>query len=164
MPTPVTPPIDFPQVNGYFPSWSSIELGLGGIAPLQNLGVKAIDYKCKVNPASVYGAGSPQKIGETIGEIEADWSITVYVNQAAFLMQQLKTLLGDGYLTWRFPLNVHADLTGTGVIKTDKIKTARVNDISAAFSQGNEALVEKWSGTCFYVVKAGVAPIAGLPV
>lgn len=56
--------IDFPQINGFFPSWAEAQFSLDGF---DTTGVQSVDWDEKVEIGDVYGAG-PLKQGTTRGQ------------------------------------------------------------------------------------------------
>jgi hypothetical protein len=143
--------------------WSSLDIGVAGIPPLQNIGVIGIDYEIEAAGVNdVFGQGTPVKIGETLGDVKSTASLTVLRVQSAVLLQALSAALSQGgklgFLEWRFPIACSCAMPD-GSIQTDNIIGARIVKIANAHKQGTEALTEKWDLRCFFTVKAGIMPI-----
>src|SRR5512147_2600207 len=71
----------YPIINGYVPSFASVEVNLGGQTGGTNLpGVKSINYKEALAMARIYGNSvNPQ--GRTRGQLAASGSVEFYRDQ-----------------------------------------------------------------------------------
>ena len=157
------PQISWPTINGYIPQWSSLDIGVGGIPPLQNLGVTGIDYECEASGSTdVFGQGTPVKLGETLGQVKSVGALTLLKAQSAVLIQALNNQFGQGgrlgYLEWRFPINVSMTMPDLS-IQTDNLVSCRLMKIGDSHKQGTDALHEKWDLHLFFVVKYGIMPV-----
>lgn len=56
--------IDFPQINGFFPSWAEIQCTVDGF---DTNAIQSVDWEDKADVGDVYGAG-PLKQGTTRGQ------------------------------------------------------------------------------------------------
>jgi hypothetical protein len=84
---------DFPQVNGYYPSWAEIQCTIGG---LDISDFKSVDWDESVEIGDVYGAG-PTKQGTTRGVSKPGKpKIEIYVDAADALEENLALQASDG--------------------------------------------------------------------
>lgn len=132
--------IPVPLINGAYYSYSDIEINVG---PGIIVGVKSINYGNKIGRAFVRGTNR-EPIGMTSGQYETMGDFELYLPQAKALLN----LLGDGYMQKTMPsINVSYGgdpETAPLGITTDNLQAVRIIDVSAAQSEGIEALSRKF--------------------
>jgi len=142
---------DYPLINGLRHDWSSLQIEIG---TLKINGLKALSYKHSLEPGEVRGI-SPQVLGHTQGTYSAEGSVEMYLSEA----NELKAILGNGYMTKVF--NVVAKYSpkkGDPVI-TDKLIGCRIKTEDKSFTQGNEPLAVKFDLFVMVVIPDGVNPL-----
>lgn len=138
-------PLQYPLVNGFAPSWASIEFRpqvLGG-APLPVVQtIQSIDYSVKNNSKEVLGT-NPNPISVTRGQIAntAKCKMLLYEMNQFLLALAAVDITGLGaYGDVFFDVQVQYAETG-GPIITDTLHGCRVYDVSQTSSVGPDAIV-----------------------
>jgi hypothetical protein len=120
--------MEFPTINGFAPSWASIEIGVAGdITPL----VKEIKYSNKRDRGMGRGA-SGRKSLRTRGDDAPEASMTLYKSAWDTLVEKL----GDGFQDIEFPIVV--SYTENGVTKTDTLERALIDKAEGGGKEGND--------------------------
>jgi hypothetical protein len=76
---------DYPQIQGRFPSWASIEISVDGF---ETPDFSKLDWDDSLEPGPVRGTG-PMKRGRTTGEYDATASMGMYLDAATKFMKAL---------------------------------------------------------------------------
>lgn len=131
--------MQFPLINGVYYSYSNIELQLNG---LTFAGVKAINYKDNLGRVKVRGTAM-QPLGLTNGRYEANGDIEMYLDAFQLLIQTM----GPGWRTIPiFAIVTYGlNLGMTPPIVTDEIPGFLIGEVDASQSEGEEALVRKFT-------------------
>lgn len=124
----------YPIVNGFRHSWSSVEAKIKNI-PFK--GIKEIKYATKQEGTKLYGTHE-EAIAETRGEIDHSASISMYMAE----LYELLNMLGDGFGSVRFPINVSYTEDGSGIdVIQDELRFARIRNLDAGQSQGPDGIM-----------------------
>lgn len=75
------PALSFPQINGVYYDFSSIEIAIPTVGFRLDSGFKSIQYDQKLDPGKVHGNGTAQKIGRTRGQYDPSASIEMFLPQ-----------------------------------------------------------------------------------
>lgn len=140
----------YPLVNGVRHSWASCEIRVDGFIIL---GITELNYKSKLDPSLVYGAG-PRPIAFTLGRAEFDGDFTILLEE----FNALVTVLGDAWKTKQFDIVVSYDESGSGLSTiVDTIQACRITDTEAAATSANaDAIVRKLPFKCLGILYNGV--------
>lgn len=151
-------PIPAPLINGYRWDWSAITFTASG-APLP--GLQDISYDEELTKGEVYANGSPQKIGETVGQYKSTASFTILALELENLLLALCAINGtpgSGYGTVRWDLRV-AKQDGSGItlgpLYVDLLRGVSIKKIGSSFKNGQDALVHKIDLSPFYLLRNG---------
>jgi hypothetical protein len=157
---PFLPQPLYPQINGVRADFSSITFLANG-APIP--GITDIDYGQELKGNPVYGTPIAP-IGYTPGVLKpSEVSFTMLQLEWNLLVPVLALLASgtglSGYMQARFDIQLQYQLPQSPAIITDVIRGFKVNKHQMSNKQGPDALVEKVTGDCFYVIKNGVYPV-----
>jgi hypothetical protein len=120
--------MEFPAINGYAPSWASVECGIAGdITPL----IKEIKYSNKRDRGMGRGS-SGRKVLRTKGDDDPSASMVLYKGAWDTLVEKL----GDGFQDVEFPITV--SYTENGVTKTDTLERALIDEPEGGGAEGND--------------------------
>lgn len=152
-------PLPYPMINGYRWDYSAVTYTAGGV-PLP--GVISVDYAEELKKGEIYANGSPQKIGETIGQLKLTLSFDMLAEEYEnfiIALCQLNGTPGSGYKTVRWDLGV-AKQDGSGLtlgpLYRDVCRGVSINKDSSSFKvPGLEGLVQKVECSYFYLVRNG---------
>jgi hypothetical protein len=120
-----------PRINGNRYAFSSVELVANG---RRYKGVKEIKYDDSLEPERVRGT-SPNNLGVTQGDYDANASITLYREE----FDQLTNDLGDGYGEIEFEVTVTYANRGAPTV-VDRLPAVRIKKVDNSNAQGPEAL------------------------
>lgn len=147
-------PIASPLVNGYRWDFSSITFNASGV-PLP--GLQSIDYGQEQKKGDVYANGSPQKIGQTVGQNKPSLSFDILALEYEALIFNLCALNGtpgSGYMTVRWDLRIDKqDGSGltVGQVFTDICHGVSLDKISKGYKMGPEGLLTKCECSLIYL-------------
>jgi hypothetical protein len=140
-------PLQYPLINGFAPSWASIEAKpqiLGG-APLPVLQtIQSIDYEPGNNSKEVRGT-NPNPLAVTRGEISntGKFKILLYeLNQFLLALAAVDPTGNGAYGDVFFDLQVQYAESG-GPIITDSLRGCRIYKVSQSSSIGPDAIVKE---------------------
>lgn len=147
----------YPLVNGVRHSWASVEIRVAGNIVL---GVQELNYKDKLDPSLVYGAGS-LPIGFTTGRAEFEGDFSLLLEE----FNTLVTLLGDAWKTKTFDIVCSYDESGSGLSTiVDTVQTCRITDTESSATGANaDAIVRKLSFKCLGILWNGVSAMPAQP-
>jgi hypothetical protein len=132
----------YPIINGFVPSFASVEIKLAGTSGAMSLpGVKSINYKDALSISKVYG-NSPRPQGRTRGQLAATGSIEFYRDMwdAATLLLSGGGAWGFAEKSWVIPITYAETLYRT---TCDTLIGVRVHSPDTSPSEGTEALTVK---------------------
>jgi hypothetical protein len=152
-------PLQYPLINGYRWDYSAITYAAGGV-PLP--GVVGVDYAEELKKGEIYANGSPQKIGETLGQLKPTLSFDILAEEYENFIIALCALNGtpgSGYKTVRWDLGI-AKQDGSGLtpgpLYKDLCRGVSINKDSSSFKvPGLEGLVQKVECSFFYLYRNG---------
>lgn len=147
------PNVPFPLVNGNRFSYASIELSIDSQV---FTGFSGISYQQSLEPSEVRGTG-PQNMGFTRGDLKAEGSLDIYIEEDARII----AALGDGFYEKFFPVTVTYQEQGQQLI-TDSIPYVRFKSGQRSHQKGTDGLTVKRDLLLFYILENGVAPINNL--
>lgn len=153
-----------PVINGFFSEWNRLEFGVGGLGPLQNLGVRACDFSTKINRQRIY-AGQPIQQGRTRGIGESTGMMEVLKDHVPYFLQQMQSTFSQGGIlgwaewTWDFTVQWY-----------DYVPTLHNNHlVSCCFAgeknshkQSADGLAEQLDFDYFYDSLDGITAFGGL--
>lgn len=147
----------YPLINGVRHSWASIEIKL---ADDIILGITELNYKDKLDPGIVKGAG-PRPIAFTLGNAEFDGDFTILLEE----FNTLVTKLGDAWKSISFDIIVTYDESGSGLSTiVDTIKGCRITDTEASNSSGStDGSVRKCAIKALDILWNGFSSAPGQP-
>jgi len=140
-------------INRKYHDYSSLEVQVDG-KPL-TLGLQSLSYSHRLEPTKVRGTRA-QPLGRTLGEYDAEASLTVYKRDAALLLKEL----GPGYMEREFLLTVsYAHLDMGTPLQVDVLKGCRIMSEEDSHSQGTDALQTTFELSVMGIVKNGLPAI-----
>ncbi len=152
-------PVEYPQINGHVPDWSSCEWKFNGQIYTR---FKSMNYSDNIDAIMTRG-NNPEPDGETRGEYKAQADCEIYIDE----FKRLKADLGDGWREVRFFVTC-AYRDGVMPVETDELIGVRILGVDASQSQGTDALVRKLTLSLFKVKWGGFenlfAPLTGIGV
>jgi hypothetical protein len=132
----------YPIINGYEPSYSSIEIVLGGTSlPTPLPGIKAISYKEPLKNSKLF-ANSVYAQGRTRGQVEPAGSIEFYKRMWDAAIEILSGGGLWGYAEKSWSINICYAETGFGVV-TDVLEGVRFHSPDQSNTEGTDALTVK---------------------
>jgi hypothetical protein len=165
MPTNPTP-IPNPLINGYRWDFSALTFTASG-APLP--GILDIDYAEELKKGEIYANGTPQKLGETVGQYKPSLSFTILALELENLLTAICAINGtpgSGYMLARFDVRV-AKQDGSGLnlgpLYVDLCRGVSINKISSSFKTGQDALAHKIECSNFYLLRNGQSALTVNP-
>jgi len=142
-----------PLINGEYPDWSLVNISIPGFR-LLGVGSTELNYSFKNEPGEAEGT-QQQVLGLTPGQYRAEGSITLHKRWA----RELRTVLGNGFLSKLFRMNVQYDMNdGLGVIE-DKLVGCKIKNGENSHKSGSDALVEKIDLYILYYLPDGIQPL-----
>lgn len=145
-----------PLINGSFPDWSNIEIAIPGFK-LLGVGCTELSYSFKNEPGEAEGT-QQQVLGLTPGQYRAEGSITLHKRWA----RELRGVLGPGFLSRLFRMNVQYDMNdGLGTIE-DKLVGCKIKTGENSHKSGSDALVEKMDLYIIYYLPDGMPPLVNM--
>lgn len=140
-------------INRKYHDYSALEAMVDGKPVL--LGLESISYSHRLEPTKVRGTRA-RPLGRTLGEYDAEASITVYKRDAENLLGEL----GPGYMEREFLLTVSYANLGDGTpLQVDVLKGCRIMSEEDSHSQGTDALRTTFELSVMAVVKNGREPL-----
>lgn len=140
-------------INSKYHDYSAVEAMVNGKPIL--LGIESISYSHRLEPTKVRGTRA-RPLGRTLGEYDAEASITVYKRDAEILLKEL----GPGYMEREFQLAVSYAKLGAGTpMQLDVLKGCRIMSEEDSHSQGTDALRTTFELSVMAVVKNGREPL-----
>src|SRR6266851_2860179 len=141
------PTVGYPIINGNSFDYSSVELKINA---LKYTGIRSINYKQELQPGKVYGAGAPQLIGRTRGQLDVSGSIEIYREEFLDLTTSLQNL-AVGLLEANFVVTVtYSELPPVGIpgavpspTQSDTIVGVRLQNVDTSPSQGSDPITVK---------------------
>lgn len=148
----------YPLINGQRHSWASAEFRVDGDIVL---GITEINYKDKLDPGTVYGAG-PRPIAFTLGQASFEGDVTILLEE----FNTLVTKLGPGWKAAQFDIVVSYDESGSGLSTiVDTLKGCRITDTEAGASSGStDGLTRKLPLKMLDILWNGVSAIPAQPL
>jgi hypothetical protein len=133
---------DFPTIQGQHVSWAEIypTPQIWGGETIQTRDFKAVDFDDSLIPAKVRGTG-PFAISRTVGEHDANASITMYFAAAIRLMTALKNATTDGKIglaVFDLPIS-WTPLDGIGDVYSVRLVSCRLTKRALKNAPGPEA-------------------------
>jgi hypothetical protein len=151
----------YPVINGYVPSYASVEVNLGGDTGGTNLpGVKSISYKEALAMSRIYGNSvNPQ--GRTRGQLTASGSIEFYRDQWDAVIALLSGTGSWGFSEKQWTLNItYAETPLTTAC--DVLIGVRFHSPDTSPAEGTEALTVKCEMDVMQVKWNGVGQLSNL--
>jgi hypothetical protein len=148
--------LPYPLINGYEPSFASIEATLAGTGLLLPLpSIKAISYKDSLTSAKIYG-NSPFPQGRTRGQLAPAGSIEFYRRQWGAVQTALSGngLWGISERSW--VITVTYAETGFQTIM-DVLEGVRIHSPDFSGNEGTEALTVKCDIDIMKIILGGKA-------
>ncbi len=147
----------YPLTNGVRHSWASVEIRVSDDIVL---GITEINYKDKLDPGIVKGAGV-RPIAFTLGSAEFEGDMTILLEE----FNTLVTKLGPGWKAVQFDIIVSYDESGSGLSTiVDTIKGCRITDTEAgATSSNTDGTTRKMPFKCLDILWNGVSSIPDQP-
>jgi hypothetical protein len=146
-----TTPLQFPLINGSMFSYSSIELNMNGTI---FRGFKSIDYSRKRDRPPQYG-NSPDPLGKPVGKNSYEATGEIYVAEFRNFVQSLGPGYGDVY----FQVTVTYQQNGFTTVQ-DVILGCTLDEMSASFTEGTDALSQKFALNPLKILFNGVDDLA----
>lgn len=129
-------PVQYPLINGSMFSYSSIEWKLNGLI---FRGFKSINYSRKRDRPPQYG-NSPDPLGKPVGKNTYTADGELYLAEFRNFVTQLGAGYGDVYFT------AYVTYTQPGQITIqDQILGCTLDEVTASFSEGTDALSAKFA-------------------
>lgn len=155
--------IQYPLINGFRHSWSSIEFRLAGDI---TIGVTEINYSEKTDRGYVRGAGAIP-VGQTLGNWTYEADVTILLAE----FNQFMTLLGAQAMTQFWDIVVSYD-AGIGLVDgsplaviQDTIQGVSITEMAAAASNGStDATTRKFTLMPSGLLWNGVAHGPSIPL
>jgi len=147
----------YPLINGVRHSWASVEIKLDDDIIL---GITEINYKDKLDPGIVKGAGV-RPIAFTTGSAEFDGDVTL-------LLEEFNTMIskfGPAWKTRQFDIIVTYDESGSGLSTiVDTIVGCRITDTEASASSTSvDGSVRKCPFKALDILWNGLSSAPGQP-
>lgn len=140
-------------INRKYHDYSALEARVNGKPIL--LGLESISYSHRLEPTKVRGTRA-RPLGRTLGEYDAEGSITLYKRDADILRKEL----GLGYMEKEFMLTVsYAHLDAGTPMEIDVLKGCRIMSEEDSHSQGTDALRTTFELSVMGIVKNGREPL-----
>ena len=153
----------YPIINGFEPSYASVEINLGGATGGSNLpGVKSINYKEALAMSRVYGQSvTPQ--GRTRGQLTGSGSIEFYRNQwdAAIAILSGAGAWGFAEKSWVLSIT-YAETPLTTAC--DVLVGVRFHSPDTSPTEGTEALTVKCELDIMQIKWNGIGQLSNLNV
>lgn len=148
--------VDNPLINGFRPDYSRITFALGDrqFQP----GITEISYKDNIDRGQAR-ANQQQILAYTPGEYKAEASITILLDEADDMIEQLG---GHGFMERPFNIVVVYRKVALGKKKRDTIVGCLFKENDNSHKQGNEALVIKRSLDVSYILHNGFNPLVNM--
>lgn len=145
----------YPMVNGYEPSFSSIEVtftSTGIVLPVP--GIKAISYQDPLTRATIYG-NSVSPIGRTRGQLKPAGSIEFYQRTWSTVLLQLtgNGLWGFSEQTWTISV-IRGEVGFTPTV--DVLTGVSIHSPDSSNTEGTEASVVKCTLDILDILWGGV--------
>lgn len=134
--------IDFPQINGFFPSWAEIQCAMAGF---DTDAIQSINFDDKVDIGDVYGAG-PLKQGTTRGQAKPGVIKVAVLSDFSDTFEEslaLNASDGQSISLVQFPFQIQW-LKADGGYAQRNFEGCRVQSVSEAKKIGNDAFVVEY--------------------
>jgi hypothetical protein len=146
-----------PLINGVRHSWSSVEIKIAGQI---YVGVKEIKYSDKKDRAKIRGTRR-LPIARTMGEYDAEGSVTLYLEEAKELRAALAAAgeaLGLGFMDVPFDITVSYSDPGVSTV-TDTLEGCVIGGNEGGGAEGPDALTSPIPLDIMLIRWNGLAPV-----
>lgn len=134
---------EYPLINGQMVSWAEIAIPLEiyDAASFKTADFASIDFSDKLEGAKVRGTG-PRVQGRTVGEYDADGSISMYYDKYIAFQAALNAIKPNqiGLVPFDIPVS-WTPLDGIGTVHTAKLVACRIAGRGVSASPGPDAIV-----------------------
>lgn len=143
--------IEYPQINGFRPSWASIEIVING---KRYAGVKSINWKGGGEPGAVAGTGQVD-IGRTRGKYKASGDMEIYLDEFEDIIKEL----GNGWQNK--PIDIDTQWSEEGRATTHvQLRSVLLSEDDWSNADGTDASAVKLTLSMFLpVLTNGINPI-----
>jgi hypothetical protein len=142
---------DYPQIQGRFPSWASIEISVDGF---ETPDFSKLDWDDSLEPGAVRGTG-PFKRGRTRGEYDSTASMGMYLDAATKFMQAL-ALKNRSIGLVEFDVLAHWSEDDGAEVHEVKVVGCRIKKRSQSNAPGTDAAVLEFDLDPMWVEVDGV--------
>jgi hypothetical protein len=132
---------DFPSIQGQYVSWAEVQpaLQVVGGATTQTRDFKAIEWDDSLVPGKVRGTG-PFIIGRTVGEYDANASISMYYSKAIIFMETLAMVKSQiGLVPFDLPVS-WSPLDGIGDVYSIRMVGCKLTKREVKIGPGSDAM------------------------
>ena len=132
--------LNYPEINGFHPSWSSVEIAIGGIKKV--VASKSINYENPLTIGKGWGT-SPRKIIRTRGQQDSTGTWEVYRSAWDMLMADVLAVGGRfGFAETVLPITVnYAEPSNPAMTVTDTLLGVRCHSPRVGGAEGTDPLV-----------------------
>jgi hypothetical protein len=137
--SPLGQPLQYPLINGFRPSWASIEFNIAGIL---NYSIQSAEYKATRTRKKTRGT-AVNPIAKTRGSIDYDCKVKMLLAESMQLLAQLGSVDPTGnnaYGDIFFTMTVQYAEPNSNII-TDTIMGCTVDTVEQSSSEGVEDIV-----------------------
>jgi len=149
---------EYPQIEGQFPSWASIEISVGGF---ETPDFAKLDWDDSLEPGPVRGTG-PRKRGRTTGEYDAAGSMGMYLDAATAFMKKL-ALTNASIGLVPFNIEAHWAEADDGPVHEAKLTACRIKKRSQTNAPGTDAAMIEFELDPMWIEVDGVCLLAPSP-
>jgi hypothetical protein len=132
--------LNFPEINGFAPSWSSVEIAIGGVKKV--VASKSINYDNPLTIGKGWGTSS-RKIIRTRGQQDSTGTWEVYRSAWDMLMADVLAIGGRfGFAETALPITVsYAEPSNPAMTVMDSLLGVRCHSPKVGGSEGTDPLV-----------------------